>query len=111
VELRVAEVLRTKGQTNERTYIHNIVIYDVTHDNASYTVTLTTFVLTGKFGYQKQRRFNAFDSVQDIFINLSACLYLWGCPCYYLLFWFSGFYWYGRRDEQTNERIDTQLFL
>ena len=29
---------------------------------------------------------------QDLFINLSVCLYLCVCPCCYLLFWFSDFY-------------------
>jgi len=44
---------------------------------------------------------------QDLFINLSVCLYLCVCPCCYLLFWFSDFYWYDRRKERT----DGQLFL
>ena len=33
-------------------------------------------VLGRKLGYQNQCRLNAFYSVQDIFVNLSACLYI-----------------------------------
>ena len=33
---------------------------EVTHDNASYTVTLDFDILGRKFGYQKQRRLHAF---------------------------------------------------
>ena len=77
-------------------------LIDVTQDNASYTVTSNFDVLGRKFGYQKQRRRNAFYSVKDIFINLSACLCLCVCHCCYILFWFSGFYRYDRRDERID---------
>ena len=81
--------------------------FDVTHDNASYMVTSNFDVLGRKFGYQNQCCLNAFYSVQYIIINSSACLYLCVCPCCYLLFWFPGFYRYDRRDEQTNEPMDS----
>jgi hypothetical protein len=74
---------------------------ETTHDNASYTVMSDFDVLGRKFGYQKQCRLNAFYSVQDIFINLFACLYLYVCPCCYLYYF--GFPVFIDRDEQTNE--------
>ena len=40
---------------------------DITHDNASLTVTSNFDVLARKFGYQRQRRLNAFYSAQRIF--------------------------------------------
>jgi hypothetical protein len=63
-------------------------------------------VLGRKLGYQNQCRLNAFYSVQGIFMDLSVCLYIYVCPCCYLLFYFYGFYRYDRRDEQTNKRTN-----
>jgi hypothetical protein len=70
-------------------------------------------VLWRKFGYQKQQRLKVFYSVQDIFINLSACLYIY--VCVRVAIYYFGFPVFIDRIEgtnkRTNERTDRQLFL
>ena len=74
-----------------------MIVNDVTHDNASYTVTSNFDVLGRKFGYKKQGRLNAFYSVQDIFMVLSIIL----------VFRFLSIRSKGRINEQTNEPTDS----
>jgi hypothetical protein len=90
--------------------------YDVTHDNASYTVTSDFDVLGRKFGYQKQRCLNAFYQFK---IYLSFCLPVSIYVCVPVAIYYFGFPVFidtiegtnKRTNERTDKRINGQLFL